>query len=139
MLLIILFSILAVVGITVGYLIDKYDYACTRIGLATFFTTTGGVSAVALVIALSLLIGINRRFDAMVYQYETTVEMVNNYTGQDYGNMGALVEQVVNINNGIASHKARYNSVWVGLWYSERIGNLEPIKFGGGKNKPALE
>ena len=136
MLLIILFSILAVVGITVGYLIGKYTYADV-LSVVSYFT--GVISAIALVIALSLLIGINRRFDAMVYQYETTVEMVNSYTGQDYGNMGALVEQVVNINNGIASHKARYNSVWVGLWYSERIGNLEPIKFSGGKNKPALE
>ena len=136
MLLIILFSILAVVGITVGYLIGKYTYADV-LSVVSYFT--GVISAIALVIALSLLIGINRRFDAMVYQYETTVEMVNSYTGQDYGNMGALVEQVVNINNSIASHKARYNSVWVGLWYSERIGNLEPIKFGGGKNKPALE
>ncbi len=139
MLLIILLSIIAVVGITVGYLIDKYDYACTRIGLAGFFTTTGGVSAVALVIALGLLIGINRRYDSMVYQYETTVEMVNSYTGQDYGNMSALVEQVVRINNGIANHKARYNSIWVNLWYSERIANLEPIKFGGGKDKPMLK
>ena len=139
MLLIILLSILAVVGIIIGYLIDKYDYTCTRVGLAGFFSTTGGISAIALVIALGLLIGRNRRHDAMIYQYETTVEMVNSYTGQDYGNMGALVEQVVNINNGIANHKARYNSVWVGPWYSERIGNLEPIKFGGGKNKPALE
>ena len=136
MLLIILLSILAVVGITVGCLIDSKTFLN---GWATVSYFIGGVSAIALVIALCFLIGINRRFDAMVYQYETTVEMVNSYTGQDYGNMGELVGQVVRINNGIASHKARYNSVWVGLWYSERIGNLEPIKFGGGKNKPALE
>ena len=139
MLLIILLSILAVVGITVGYLIDKYDYTCTRVGLAGFFSITGGISAIVLVIALMFLIGINRKFDAMVYQYETTVEMVNSYTGQDYGNMGELVGQVVRINNGIANHKARYNSVWVGLWYSERIGNLEPIKFDRRENKPMLE
>ena len=139
MLLIILLSILTVVGITVGCLIEKYDRTYTRVGWAVISYFISGISAIALVIALSLLISINRRFDAMVYQYETTVEMVNSYTGQDYGNMGALVEQVVCINNGIASHKARYNSVWVGLWYSERIGSLEPIKFGGGKNKPALE
>ena len=136
MLTIISLFILAVVGIVAGYLIDKYAYADV-LSVVSYFT--GVISAIALVIALNLLISINRRFDAMVYQYETTVEMVNSYTGQDYGNMGALVEQVVNINNCIASHKARYNSVWVGLWYSERIGNLEPIKFGGGKNKPALE
>ena len=139
MLLIILLSILAVVGITVGCLIDKYDYTYTRIGLSGSFSITGGISAIVLVISLMSLISINQRYDAMVYQYENTVEMVNSYTGQDYGNMGVLVEQVVNINNVIANHKARYNSVWVGLWYSERIGNLEPIKFDGVKNKPMLE
>ena len=136
MLTIISLFILAVVGIVAGCLIDSKTFYSAW---AIISYLIGGVSAIALVIALCLLIGINRRYDAMIYQYETTVEMVNSYTGQDYGNMGALVEQVVNINNGIASHKARYNSIWVGLWYSERIANLEPIKFSGGKNKPALE
>ena len=136
MLTIISLFILAVVGIVAGCLIDSKTFYSSW-AIVSYFI--GGVSAIALVIALSLLIGINRRYDAMIYQYETTVEMVNSYTGQDYGNMGALVEQVVNINNGIASHKARYNSVWVGLWYSERIGNLEPIKFGRRENKSMLE
>lgn len=136
MLTIISLFILAVVGIVAGCIIDSKTFYSAWAIISYFI---GGVSAITLIIFSCLLIGINRRFDAMVYQYETTVEMVNSYTGQDYGNMGALVEQVVNINNGIASHKARYNSPWVGLWYSERIGNLEPIKFGGGKNKPALE
>ena len=136
MLTIISLFILAVVGIVAGCLIDSKTFYSAW---AIISYLIGGVSAITLIIISCLLIGINRRFDAMVYQYETTVEMVNSYTGQDYGNMGALVEQVVNINNGIASHKARYNSPWVGLWYSERLGNLEPIKFSGGKNKPALE
>ena len=136
MLTIISLFILAVVGIVAGCLIDSKTFYSAW---AIISYLIGGVSAITLIIISCLLIGINRRFDTMVYQYETTVEMVNSYTGQDYGNMGALIEQVVNINNGIASHKARYNSVWVGLWYSERIGSLEPIKFGGGKNRPALE
>ena len=136
MLTIISLFILAVVGIVAGCLIDSKTFYSAW---AIISYLIGGVSAITLIIISCLLIGINRRFDTMVYQYETTVEMVNSYTGQDYGNMGALVEQVVCINNGIASHKARYNSVWVGLWYSERIGSLEPIKFGGGKNRPALE
>lgn len=136
MLTIILLFILTVVGFIVGWLIDKYTYADI---LATIFSFTGGFSAIALVAVVCLLINIDRRFDAAVYRYETTVEMVNSYTGQDYGNMGSLVEQVVRVNNSIAEHKAHYNSKWTGLWYSERIANLEPIKFGGGKNKPALE
>lgn len=136
MLTIILLSILTVVGLVAGWLIDRYTYTD---GWSLTFYTTGVISAIALIIALCLLINIDRRFDAAVYRYETTVEMVNSYTGQDYGNMGSLVEQVVRVNNSIAEHKAHYNSKWTGLWHSERIANLEPIKFGGGKNKQALE
>ena len=136
MLTIILLSILTVVGLVVGWLIDRYTYA----DVWSFISyATGFISGLALIIALCLLINIDRRFDAAVYQYETTVEMVNSYTGQDYGNMGALVEQVVYVNNKIAEHKAHYNSKWTGLWHSERIANLEPIKFGGDKNRPVLE
>lgn len=136
MLTIILLSVLTVVGFVVGWLIDRYTYSDGWAGVSYF---TGGLSAVVLIFMLCLLINIDRRFDASVYRYETTVEMVNSYAGPDYGNMGSLVEQVVHVNNSIAEHKAHYDSKWTGLWYSERIANLEPIKFGGGKNKPALE
>lgn len=136
MLTIILLSVLTVVGLVAGWLIDKYTYAD---GWACVSYITGGLSVITLITMLCVLINIDRRFDAAVYRYETTAEMVNSYTGQDYGNMGALVEQVVRVNNNIAEHKAHHDSIWVGLWYSERIANLEPIKFGGGKNKPALE
>ena len=136
MLTIILLSILTVVGLVAGWLIDRYTYAD---GWSFTFYTIGVISGISLITALCLLINIDRRFDADVYQYETTVEMVNSYAGQDYGNMGSLVEQVVRVNNSIAEHKAHYNSKWTGLWHSERIANLEPIKFGGDKNRPALE
>jgi len=136
MLTIILLSILGVVGLIGGWLIDKYT---CHDGFAFFSFLTGGLSITALIVFLCVLINIDRRFDAFIYRYETTVAMVNSYTGQDYGNMGALVEQTVRVNNTIAEHKAHHDSKWVGLWYSERIGNLEPIKFGGGQNKPSLE
>lgn len=136
MLTIILFSILAVVGFVAGWLIDKYTYSD---GWTFISYTVGVISVITLITITCLLINIDKRFDAAVYRYETTVEMVDSYTGQDYGNMGALVEQVVSVNNNIAEHKAHHKSKWVGLWYSERIASLEPIKFGGGKNRPALE
>jgi len=139
MLTIILLSILTVVGILAGWLINKYTYSDGWFFWSFVSYTTGAISAITLIFFLCLLIDIDRRFDASIYRYETTVEMVNSYTGQDYGNMGSLVEQVVYVNNRIAEHKAHHDSKWVNLWYSERIANLEPIKFGGGKNKPALE
>ena len=131
---IILLSILTVVGLLAGWLIDKYTYSD---GWSFASYLIGGLSGVALVCFLCALINIDRRFDATIYSYETTVEMIDSYAGQDYGNMGSLVEQVVKINNTIATHKAHYDSKWVDLWYSERIANLEPIKFD--RNRPALE
>lgn len=131
---IILLSILTVIGFIGGWLIDKHTCAT---GWIFAFITTGIFSFLGLIVALCLLINIDKRFDTFIYRYETTVQMIDSYAGQDYGNMGSLVEQVVGINNTIASHKANYNSKWVGLWYSECIANLEPIKFD--KNRPALE
>ena len=134
---IILLSILTVVGLLAGWLIDKYTYAD---GWSFTSYLIGGLSGVALVGFLCAFINIDRRFDATIYSYETTIEMVDSYAGQDYGNMGSLVEQVVKINNTIATHKAHHDSKWVGLWYSERIANLEPIRFDRKvQNVPALE
>jgi hypothetical protein len=66
--------------------------------------------------------------------------MVESYDGQDYGNMSSLVEAVVDMNETIATNKAQYDSKWVGLWYSEKIANLEPITFGKKvQDVPALE
>jgi hypothetical protein len=133
---IILLSILTIVGFVGGWLIDKYTYAD---GWVCAFVATGVISVCGLITALCLLINIDKRFDATIYKYETTVQMIDSYAGQDYGNMGSLVEQVVKINNTIATNKAQYDSKWMGLWYSERIANLEPITFNSNKSIPALE
>lgn len=131
---IILLSIFTIICFVATWLINKYTYADS---IPAFLFGVGILNLCALVVAAGLLININKRFDAFVFQYETTVEMVDSYAGKDYGNMSSLVEQVVQINNTIATHKAHHNSKWVGLWYSERIGNLEPIRFN--RNIPASE
>ena len=131
---IILFSILTIIGLLAGWLIEKYTYAEAWAFVSCLIS---GLSVTALITTLCLLINIDNRFEATINRYETTVQMVESYTGQDYGNMGSLVEQVMTINNIIAIHKAHHKSKWVGLWYSEEIGNLEPIKFD--RKTPALE
>ena len=132
---IILLSILTIVGLLAGWLIDKYTYYCDGLSFTSYIV--GVLSALTLVGFLCALINIDRRIDATVYKYETIVQMVGSYDGQDYGNMTSLVEAVVGMNETIAYHKAQYDSKWMGLWYSERIANLEPIRFD--KNRPALE
>ena len=131
---IILLSILFVVGIVVAWLLDKYTCAD---GWAAFCTFISGVSLAVLLICLACLINIDKRFDYACYRYETTVQMVESYKGYEFGNMQSLVEEVVSMNKVIANHKAHYNSKWTGLWHSERIANLEPIRFN--KERPELE
>ena len=123
---IILLCILTVVGLLAGWLIDKYTYAD---GWSFTFYIVGVLSALTLVGFLCALINIDKRIDATVYKYEAIVQMVDSYDGQDYGNMSSLVEAVVGMNSTIATNRAQYNSKWMGLWYSERIANLEPITF----------
>ena len=130
-------SILTIVGILLGWLIDKYTFAD---GWSFTSYAVGVISALTLVGFLCVLINIDRRIDATIYKYETIVQMVDSYDGQDYGNMGSLVEAVVGMNNTIATHKAHYDSKWTGLWHSERIANLEPIRFDKKvQDVPALE
>lgn len=131
---IILFSVLSVVGIVVCCLLCKYIDVSFWTGFSGF---VGGLSLVILIICLASFININKRFDYTYYRYETIVQMVDSYNGQDYGNMGSLVEEVVAMNKVIAEHKAHYDSKWTGPWYSERIANLEPIRFN--KERPELE
>ena len=134
---IILLSILSIILFVVGWLIGKYTYEDE---LAFCAYLLGTCSFIGLVVSLCLFINLDKRFETTINRYETTVQMVESYTGQDYGNMGSLVEQVVSINNTIAAHKAHHDSKWVGLWYSEEIGNLEPITFGKKvQDVPALE
>lgn len=133
---IILLSVLAVVGILLGWLLDRFTYAD---GWSVASYLIGVISALTLAGFLCALINIDRRIQNTVYKYEYISRMVESYDGQDYGNMGSLVESVVDMNSTIATNKAQYDSKWMGLWYSERIANLEPITFNSNKSIPALE
>ena len=111
-----------------AFLIYKYtsydyewlEYTSLSLGICTF---------IALIITSLTLINIDTRFEASQYEYQVISEMVESYDGQDYGNMTALTESVVNINSKIANHKAHYKSKWTGPWFSEDIAKLEPITF----------
>ena len=96
--------------------------------LSALFAVGAGI---ALVIMSVSLINIGRKFDAFVNRYEYTKQLVVAYEPNDYGNKTALLEDVLDINKEIADHKALAGNKWTGKWYSEKIGNLEPIVFNG--------
>lgn len=100
--------------------------------LPGIFGTTLIVSLIVLVIQAFCLINKEARFDSIIADYENTKALVESYSGNDYGNMQSLTEKVIKINERIADHKAYCHCKWNYIFYSERVGNLEPIVF----NKP---
>ena len=121
-------SIATIVLLLGGSLVRKYmSYGFEW--LEDTLIVLGCCTLIALIIASLSLINIDTRFEASQYEYQVISEMVESYDGQDYGNMTALTESVVNINTKIANHKAHYKSKWTSPWYSEDIAKLEPITF----------
>lgn len=127
MLTLIILFVLGIVGCLVGALIEKHAF---EDGWAFLSYSIGVICALAFIICSLTLINKDRRFDAVLAQYEVITVMAESYAGQDYGNMTSLTEEIVHMNTRIAKHKAFYTSPWTGIWYSEKIANLEPIKFG---------
>ena len=46
-----------------------------------------------------------------------------------------LRNQALDMNNQISKHRCYSKNMWVSMWYSERIGNLEPLKWKSTKEK----
>lgn len=97
--------------------------------LGECFAFVAFFSFLALLLMGCSLINKEARFDSFVRDYESTKVLVENYHGNDYGNMPALTEKVIGINEYIARHKAFVGNKLSGVWYSEKIASLDPITF----------
>lgn len=126
MLTLITLFVVALFSFLLGALIEKHTYDD---GLVLPLYAIGTIVAAAFIICCIGLINKDRRFDEIQERYQVISLMVESYDGQDYGNMATLIDEVVYMNKCIASHKAFYTSPWTGIWYSEKIANLEPIRF----------
>jgi len=82
---------------------------------------------IAFVIMTISLICCHNDFDVIINEYNSTKTLVETYDRGDYGNAPALMEKVININSQIAIHKAKYNNRWTNWFYSDEVGNLEPL------------
>lgn len=112
-----------VIGIALCYFGSKfYNDSCVFIG--------GGMSILFFVILIFMfltLAGIKAEFNTFINRYEYTKNIVENYCYGDYGNTFELTNQIIEINNTIAEHKAKCDNPWYNVWYSKDIGELEPL------------
>lgn len=117
----IIFIICIISGI-IGTLRDNCDLAF----FGYFFTilAIGGIIGCG-----CTLINRGRTFESQIIEYNNTKALVESYKGKEYGNTPALTEKIIDINDLIAKHKAFAGNWFTGIWFSEKIGNLEPIVF----------
>lgn len=121
---IVLFIIIVFVGIYIGTF-KKYELE----GLSSFSLFMIVMFSLILLCEGFSLININRKFQRFIIDYNNTTALVESYNGGEYGNMPELTGKILDLNKVIAKHKAYCNNSWNGVWYSEVIGNLEPITF----------
>lgn len=121
---------IALFGLILAILAGFKDWDFAGEAGVTFFIA-GGFALICMGLSL---VNKQARFNATIADYENTAALVETYQGTDYGNMNALTEKIIDINEEIASHKAHSKSKWSSIWFSEEIGNLEPIVYG---RKPA--
>ena len=69
------------------------------------------------------------RWEEFKAEYEATKAIVETYHPYDYGNTVDITKKMMEINSTIARNKARSKSKLYNIWYSEEVGNLEPLKF----------
>ena len=94
------------------------------------------VSSCMLMFCGLFTVDLKKDWEKTKYEYNTLKEMVESYKEDnikwvDNSNVYnfQLYEDVIEMNNTIDKHKVYHDSKWVGIWYSEEIGNLEHIKF----------
>ena len=91
-----------------------------------------------IVLAVSIVIDINsykteddiNRTIEIYGSLKAQIEIVNNSNDKTIRNaiIPDLIGRIDSINKTIKKNKDNYNSWWVGIFYSEEIGKLEPLR-----------
>lgn len=121
-------GIVFIVCLIAAILVDKYGGYDSE-GISTCCMAAATISMIIIICALFTRINLNNSFEKFKIDYANTVVLVESYQGGEYGNMPELTGKILDINATIAKHKSYVGNFWTGSWYSEEIGNLEPITF----------
>lgn len=105
-------------------------------GLAVLGGTFFFCNLIALAVMVACVINMPDYTRKIENEYANTKALIESYKGNDYGNMVALTEKVIYLNDEIARNKAYCESPWRGPWSSRRIGDLEPIVYKVSFEKP---
>ena len=125
MLLIILFIVVFVLGIVFIYVGNEYDY----FGLFMFGAIAACFSFIGLIICGCIGITLESDWEYTEAQYYNLKAQVEYIDKDDIVTSENLRNQVLNMNNKIDSHRIYHKNIWVGDFYSEKLGNLPKLEW----------
>lgn len=117
---IILTSLLLIIGIIWG--IKSYWDV-----LPVVMVFIGIVFALGIIIAS---INLNRSFEKNISDYNALKELIENQRSENMSEFERVqIVKTIHENNRIINeHRMFHGNFWTGIWYSEKIGNLEYLK-----------
>ena len=125
MLLITVFGVLTLIGIMLIIISEhsyKFDYMGTGWVLA-------GVFGLCFLAGLLCTIDLKSNFAYNEERYNNLKAQVEMCDRDDIVTDANLRNQVLEMNNDIAKHRQYSKNVWIGMYYSERLGSLEPLQW----------
>lgn len=126
---IIIFSVILISSIIAIILIRRSDsYRSDEFEPAAWIGAI--VGGIAVVIISIVLINEENEFAYNKEQYYNLQKQVETLSKDNIVTGENLRNQVLEMNNMISKHKIYSKSSWVGVFYSEEIGNLEPLEWG---------
>lgn len=125
MLLIILFIVVFALALVFTHVGMKYDcfglYICSAI--------TACLVLIALIICICVGMTIESDWEYTEAQYYNLKAQVEYIDKDDIVTSENLRNQVLDMNNTIDSHRVYHKNMWVGDFYSEKIGNLPKLEW----------
>ena len=90
----------------------------------------GFVSSAFFVFLLLSTLTLEADFQKDLNKYEALTGYIDNARSQDLSEFERFkaIDQITEMNDKIATHRAYKDNLWIGIWVSDKIASLEYIK-----------
>lgn len=119
--------VLEIVGI-IWYIIGEKRNSWSEVHhFGLFMAIIGGIIAFS---CFATLVTINKDFEKKIEDYHALKELIEYQRSADLSEFERmkLIEMIHENNKVINKHKVYHDNIWVGLWNSKEIGELEHLK-----------
>jgi len=130
MLLITLFGVLTLIGVIMA-IISQKSWNYDKLSFPGWMLIS--IFGLGFITCLACTIDLKSNFAYNEDRYNNLKAQVEMCDRDDILTDANLRNQVLDMNNDISKHKQYSKNVWIGMYYSERLGSLEPLQWKSNK------